>query len=138
MKKFICAILIALSMGIGFSAFVLAGSVSIVGNDLITGMKFLENDPSSSPNIKETYDYGFYRGYVLGVYDSWGVISLRPDLKFPDVPPDMTRDQFWSIVDTYFRNHPQEWNRAVTDLVNSAVNEAFPETPKSEQTPLKK
>ena len=133
MKKFICAILIALSMGIGFSAFVLAGSVSIVGNDLINGMRFLVNDPSSAPNITETYDYGFYRGYALGVYDSWGHIPLHPDLKILDGAANMTRNEFWVIVDRYFRNHPEELNRAAAFLVVSAINDAFPPRQETKQ-----
>jgi len=133
MAKRICLMMVGLIVGSVFVYSVMADSVFIVGNDLINGMRFLVNDPSSAPNITETYDYGFYRGYALGVYDSWGHIPLHPDLKILDGAANMTRNEFWVIVDRYFRNHPEELNRAAAFLVVSAINDAFPPRQETKQ-----
>lgn len=79
------------------------------GNDLVREMK----DGTGG------FPYGSYYGYVTGIADASNGTAWCP-------PDGMTLGQTVAITTKYLNKNPEYWHTAANNLVEAALNQAFP------------
>jgi hypothetical protein len=73
----------------------------------------------SQDKNESRYHTGLFRGYVSGVVDTGNdVLFCTPD--------GVTRGQYTAVVAKYIKEHPEQWNQPASELVISAMKQAFP------------
>ncbi len=98
-----------------------------VNAEFITGTILVEywqaHKKTNAGNVNRNADAGFYRGYIIGVVDSF-------NNKLFTVPRMLKSDQIFTIVGNWLEKHPGEWNRSAADLTVQALQAAFPASKK--------
>jgi len=112
----LAAFLIAITISVTSS--VHAGS-ALVGNDLVQLMR--EFDKPDTDETRNPFEIGTYEGYVTGVTDA--TVSMY------SFDSTVTVRQICTVVARYLKQHPERWNEPASDLVISALKEAYPKKP---------
>lgn len=86
------------------------------GNSLVELAREYEKDDADHGKIWSSA--GLFSGYVLGVCDVTGHLY-----SIPEAAPG---EQICAVVAKYLKEHPEKWSDAASDLVISALKEAFP------------
>jgi hypothetical protein len=71
-------------------------------------------------NATLAYHVALYSGYVLGAAD----VFFNAGFRFPS---GTLNEQIWHVVGNYLDNHPEEWNKWATEVIASALIEAWPQ-----------
>jgi hypothetical protein len=90
------------------------------GNGLVKAMR--EYEKAETKDRDTDYSMAWqYRGYVIGVHDA-------TDLMYGP-KQNVSERQICAIVAKYLKAHPEKWNEPASDLVITALKEAFPIRP---------
>jgi hypothetical protein len=94
----------------------LPATFSVDGNMLVTYLREYEKAVREEQHV--TWEnVGMFRGYVLAIADSPGVESC--------ITEGVLSKQLTTVVAKYLNDHPSEWNKPATLLVQSALKQAF-------------
>jgi len=108
---------IVLSLIITFNILNAGGWVA--GNNLVKYMSEAKKADNGSQNV-DWSDALQFQAYVFGVVD------VLEDAGYMCIPSNVKGRQLFAIVMKYIDNHPEEWNKTASYLVETPLLNTFP------------
>jgi len=108
---------IVLSLIITFNILNAGGWVS--GNNLVKYMNEAKKANNGNQDINWN-DAARFNNYIFGVVD------VLEDAGYICIPSNVTGRQLFAIVIKYIDNHPEEWNKTASYLVETPLLGTFP------------
>jgi hypothetical protein len=84
-----------------------------------SGEEYFPEASSSEDRLIIENKIGYCAGYIIGIAESI-------DLRWWSPPVPAQQRQIIAVVKKYLRDHPEQWNKSASNLVQNSLIEAFP------------